>query len=142
MVTVWILVFIFSVILEAASVSLITIWFAFGSLAALLAAVCGGSEGLQYLLFLSISVFTLLLTRPFIKKLIPKASLEEANKDLDIGEKAIVIQEINSEKQTGRIRIKGIDWPAISVDDSIIPVDSSVIIEKKESTIVYVRNVD
>lgn len=138
LVTFWIIILIISIILEAASAALVSIWFALGAIVSLIASVLGASQIVQYVLFLSVSIISLALTRPIIKKLFPKP-YTPTNGDMDIGELAIVIQEINSEKQTGRIRIKGVDWPAKSTSGEVIPENASVVIERKESNIVYVK---
>jgi membrane protein implicated in regulation of membrane protease activity len=139
MVTLWIVVMIASIILEAATAALITVWFALGAAGALIAAALNASVTVQYILFLVISIVTLILTRPLVKKMQPKAV---SFNDTDIGGIAIVIQEIDASKQTGRVRIKGVDWPAVSIGGIVIPVDSSVIIEKREANTVFVRPLD
>ena len=48
------------------------------------------------------------------------------NSELEIGRTAKVIEEINANSGTGRVRVGGVDWSAVSSDDSIIPNDTVV----------------
>ena len=60
----WICAFVLFLIVEAVVPGLISIWFAVGSLPALLSAALGGPVWLQVALFLVSSVVALILTRP------------------------------------------------------------------------------
>ena len=65
---IWGSLFVLTVIAEVASQQLISIWFAAGSLVALLAALCGVPIWLQALLFVAASTLLLILTRPLVRK--------------------------------------------------------------------------
>jgi membrane protein implicated in regulation of membrane protease activity len=53
------------------------------------------------------------------------------NADLDIGESAVVIEEINENTGSGRVTLKGVDWSAVpAVSGSIIPKGSIVTVKK------------
>ena len=54
-------------ILEAVTVSVVSIWFMAGSLAAILAALCGASLPVQIVLFLAVSVALLACLRPVVR---------------------------------------------------------------------------
>lgn len=137
MLTAWILIFIAALIIELSTAALLTIWFVFGAVAALIATALGASSQAQVIIFVLTTAITLFLTRPFLKKLMSK-EYTPTNSELDIGASAIVIQEINSSKQTGRIRLNGVDWPAVSADGDIIAEGQLVVIKKRESNVMYV----
>lgn len=132
----WLLLTAALVLLEASTYQLVAIWFALGSLAALLAATAGlwGFQG-QLTLFVVVSVAALIGTRPFVKKLL-KTKKVPTNADRIIGKTAIVLQEISPLKK-GRVRAEGLDWSAISAQE--IPVGATVRIESMEGVTVYVR---
>ncbi|HQH63959.1 MAG TPA: NfeD family protein, partial [Clostridiales bacterium] len=69
MIYVWIALFVVLVIIEAATVQLVTIWFAAGALAAFIAALLDVQFWLQLLIFVAVSVLALALTRPLVKKM-------------------------------------------------------------------------
>ena len=56
----------------------------------------------------------LIATRPLVKKLHKPAV--PTNHELDLGENAVVIEDINPAEGTGRVRLKGVDWSAVSAD--------------------------
>ena len=55
-----------------------------------------------------------------------KAKKTATNSELNIGENATVIEDINSENGTGRVNLNGVDWMAVS--DCIIPAGSTVVV--------------
>ena len=68
-------------ILEAVTVSVVSIWFMAGSLAAILAALCGASLPVQIVLFLAVSVALLACLRPLVRKYVsPKITATNADR--------------------------------------------------------------
>lgn len=125
----WLILLIFFITVEAATVSLTTVWFAFGALTALITTALGGNFLLQITLFLSVSLLTLIFTRPFAKKwLLPKK--EATNLDRIIGGQGQVTEEINNLNQSGEVFIGGKSWTARSEDGTVIPVGTIVTAEK------------
>ena len=64
----WLVSMIVLFIVEAATVNLVTIWFAVGALAALISSLAGGPLWLQIVLFIVFTVVTLIPTRTLAKK--------------------------------------------------------------------------
>lgn len=95
---IWGSLFVLTVIAEIASQQLISIWFAAGSLVALLAALCGAPIWLQALLFIAASALLLILTRPLVRKFTNFAS-RDTNLRLDLGKFGTVVQTIDAEKE-------------------------------------------
>jgi membrane protein implicated in regulation of membrane protease activity len=50
--------------------------------------------------------------------------------ELDVGKKAVVIEEINNSIGKGRVKLSGVDWKAVSDDDSVIAKDSIVTVQE------------
>lgn len=115
------------VIFEALTPQLTTIWLAAGAIVALVADILGAQTWLQVVLFLTVSVLLIALTRPIVKKFVQHHK-EPTNLDRLIGSKAIVIEDINNILNIGRVQIKGLSWSAISQDGSIINEDEIVVI--------------
>ena len=66
----WLVLALAFVIIEAITLGLTTIWFAGGSIAALIAGILGAEFWLQFVIFLCVSVVLLAFTRKiFVKKL-------------------------------------------------------------------------
>ena len=124
----WIAAMIFFIIVEAVTVGLASIWFAIGSVAALICALAGGPVWLQVVWFVAVSALTLFLTRPLVKKYVAGRAVP-TNADRNIGRTAVVTEEINNLAATGAVKVDGLDWTARSTDDNItIPKDSVVVI--------------
>lgn len=116
-------------IAEAMTCQLVGIWFGIGSLAAFFVALFGGGLTAQLIVFIVVSAVLLILTRPFLKKMMA-GNTAATNADLDIGERATVLEEINGERGTGRARRNGVDWIAVSETGEIIPEGATVIIRQ------------
>lgn len=134
----WGVIFVLTVIAEIMSMQLVSIWFAIGSAGAFCAALAEWGFTAQLALFVLISVFLLLVTRPLLKKLRVK-SVPPLNAEKAIGETAVVIEEIDPALGTGRARQKGVDWMAVSETGAVIPVESIVIVSRVEGAKLIVR---
>ena len=125
----WSVLLVLFIIAEAITVQLVSIWFAIGSLVALIANFCGANTLVQAALFVGVSFAALLLTRPLVKKFsTPK--IQRTNIDRIIGERAIVTEEIDNLRTTGIVKADGKSWSARSADGSIIPAGSVVEVQK------------
>ena len=132
----WLVLLVILVIIEFATAQFVTIWFAAGALVAVF--LSGFPFWVQLVGFTVTSIILLILTRPLVKKL-KKKPVVPTNADLDIGKTATVIQTINNATNEGRVRLNGIDWIAISVDDTIIENDEIVIIDRIEGAKLFVK---
>ena len=125
----WSVLLILFIIAEAITVQLVSIWFAIGSLVALIANFCGANILVQAALFVGVSFAALLLTRPLVKKFsTPK--IQRTNIDRIIGERAIVTEEIDNLRAMGVVKADGKSWSSRSADGSIIPAGSVVEVQK------------
>lgn len=125
MVIFWIIVLVAAILIEAASAALISIWFAAGALAALIAATLGASWIIQLTLFVVFSAVMLIFTRPLIKKLFPKKFIP-TNSDSYAGKTAVVVEDIDTARGVGRVKFNGVDWIAIAENGELIPKDTVV----------------
>ena len=116
-------------IIEAATVGLVTIWFAVGALAALVAAGLGAALWLQIVVFLIVSALMLALLRPMLKKFVTPHKTA-TNADRHIGRTAFVTEEINNLRETGAVKLDGITWTARAEGGEIIPVDSLITVKE------------
>lgn len=115
----WIVIAIISSVVEALTVSVVSCWFAIGSIFAMLSYFLGATPLIQFFVFILTTALTLLIARPIIKKH-NKVDIQPTNADMLIGEMGIVTTEINNLISTGSIKIKGLEWTARSLDNSII----------------------
>ncbi len=134
----WAVALVALLIVEGATAQLVTIWFACGALAALIAAIFGAKLWLQVTLFIVVSGVTLAATRPLVKK-VTKRKSTPLNADRCIGQTAIVTQKIDNVMGTGEAKVSGTVWTARSADDSVIEEGKTVSVEKIEGVKLIVK---
>lgn len=127
----WLVLVIAAAVIEGATTQLVSVWFAVGALAALVASLITDSVIIQLVVFIVVTVAALIATRPLAKK-ITKFHKTKTNSDRNIGQTAVVVSEINNTLGSGQVTVDGKIWTARSLDGNIIPKDSRVIVEKIE----------
>ena len=134
----WIAAIIVFLVIEAITVGLASIWFAIGSLAALIGEVLGAKLWLQIALFLAVSAVTLILTRPLVKKFV-NGKAQPTNADMVIGMDCRVTETIDNIAGTGAVQAAGKVWTARSGSDEIIEAGQIVRINRIEGVKVIVE---
>ena len=110
---IWLIALVVFAVAEAATVQLVSIWFAAGSLAAFITSLCHGPVWLQAVLFLIVAIAALFLTRPLIKKHL-NAQVKPTNADRVIGMACRVTEDIDNIAATGAVSVQGKIWTARS----------------------------
>lgn len=136
----WFGLMVLFLIFESSTVSLISVWFAAGSLAAMIAALLGAQIWLQAVLFVLVSCILLGSLRPFARRLL-KPGIVKTNADALVGTTGYLLEEADNLRGTGRIKLGGVEWTARSATDGVIPVGSLVKVERIEGVKVFVREV-
>ena len=114
----WVVALVVFLIVEAVTAGLGSIWFVFGSLVALICAALGAAVWLQIFWFVIVSVATLVLTRPLVKRYVDSRSVA-TNADRSIGRAAVVTERIDNLAATGAVQLDGVVWTARSTDDAV-----------------------
>ena len=114
----WVVALVVFLIVEAVTAGLVSIWFVFGSLVALICAALGAAVWLQNFWFVIVSVATLVLTRPLVKRYVDSRSVA-TNADRSIGRAAVVTERIDNLAATGAVQLDGVVWTARSTDDAV-----------------------
>lgn len=114
----WVVALVVFLIVEAVTAGLVSIWFVFGSLVALICAALGAAVWLQIFWFVIVSVATLVLTRPLVKRYVDSRSVA-TNADRNIGRAAVVTERIDNLAATGAVKLDGVVWTARSTDDAV-----------------------
>ena len=124
-------------IAEAATVTVISLWFAAGSLAAMVMALVGGAVWMQATTFLLVSMAALTALRPLTRKyLTPK--LTPTNVDSVIGSIGIVTTAIDNVSASGQVKLNGMDWSARSTSGEPIEAGTKVRVDKIEGVNAFV----
>jgi membrane protein implicated in regulation of membrane protease activity len=125
-------------VLEGMTAQLVSIWFVFGSITGLIAAICGAPIILQVIIFVLVTIITLIATRPIVKKKL-NTKVQPTNADRCIGQDGVVIEEINNLAPSGQVKADGKIWTARSFDQSVIPNGTVVTVEKIDGVKLIVK---
>ena len=123
----WLGALILFLVIEIATTSLTTIWFAGGTVVALILNLCKAPFAAQAVSFFVISLALLILARPVLDKAMKKNHVK-TNIDSLIGEK--VTEKINNIDETGAVFINGLTWTARSKDSNKI-IEPGEVVEIK-----------
>lgn len=138
---IWLGLTVAFLIAEAATVTVISLWFAAGALAAMAMALVGGAVWMQALTFLVVSAAALTALRPLVRKyLTPK--LTATNIDSIIGSIGIVTAPIDNIGATGQVKLNGMEWTARSTSGEAIETGRKVRVDKIEGVKVFVSPVE
>ena len=137
----WMVLIILFCVIEGITFGLVCIWFAVGSIAALIASAIGFSPLIQYAVFVVASVALLIFTRPLLSRFLitRKAS---TNADRLIGMTGMVTTDIDPISASGQVKVDGQVWSAKTTDGSKIGsgVEVDIIDISGVKLVVKVRN--
>lgn len=137
----WFILIVVFLAMESSTVSLVSIWFAAGSLVAMLAALLGAEIWLQIVLFVAVSVLLLASLRSVVKKFItPK--LVKTNVDAVVGKTGPVLETVDNIQGTGRVKLGGMEWSARSTAGASIEEGTLVKVDRVEGVKVFVTPVN
>ena len=135
---IWFCLMVVFLIVEAACpIHLVSIWFAAGSLMAMVVSFFGGPLWLQIAVFLAVSCLLLALLWPFIKKFL-RPKLEKTNVDAVIGTKGVVTVTIDNTAAAGQIKLGAMEWTARSTSGAVIEKGAVVRVDRIEGVKAFV----
>ena len=133
----WLVAMVLFMLVEANTVTLVSIWFATGSLAAMIAALLGAQVWLQAVLFFAVATVLLIAFRPIARKhFTPK--LTKTNVDSVIGSVGLVTADIDNLAATGRVKLGAMEWSARSASGEVISAGTQVKVDRIEGVKVFV----
>ncbi|MBE7011620.1 MAG: NfeD family protein [Ruminococcaceae bacterium] len=137
----WIVFAVILGVIETQTVNLVTIWFGLGALVSCIVSLFVDSVLIQSCVFVGVSVVSLVLTRPLVRKYMNGKTVA-TNADRFINQKASVVRNINSISGSGQIKTMGQIWSAKSVDGQDINEGEEVIINRIEGVRAVVSKVE
>ena len=127
----WTAVIIIAIALEAATAQLVSIWFAGGGLAGLIAHFLPAPYWLQVIAAAVATLILLLATRPLVRRFL-RGKETRTNADRVVGRTAVVTAPNDNVLAKGRVSVLGSDWTARSRDGGTIPAGAQVRVERIE----------
>ena len=138
---IWLGLVVLFLAVEAATVTMVSLWFAGGALAALAISLLGGGFAWQIGAFIIVSTALLALLRPIARKhFTPK--LTKTNVDSVIGTEGYVTGDIDNMAATGTVKLGAMEWTARSVSGEKISTGTLVKVEKIEGVKAFVTPVE
>lgn len=138
---IWLLAVVVFIAIEAVTYQLVSIWFAGGCIASLIAVLINPDLSMtaQLTICVIVSAILLIATRPIVKKAVNQKA-EPTNVDALIGKTAVVTETIDNIAASGAAMLDGKEWTARSADNSVIEKDSRVTVEKIDGIKLIVKN--
>ena len=137
----WFIAFLVFLFIELITVNLVTIWFAIGAIAATATTMFTDSIAIQAIVFVVVSIISLLITKPLVKKF-KKFDFTPTNSDRVIGKIGEVTKKISPNKY-GEVKVFDSVWTAKSEDEikvgetvKVLSIEGVKLIVKKESDII------
>ncbi len=124
----WLIAAVGFLVLEGMTFSMVSVWFAAGSAAALLSCLFHPPFKIQAVVFMVVSVLCLAAFKPLTQRLRQKPT--PTNGDRSLGREAKVLTPVSAE-ETGRVRLDGVDWNArcATPGDTLAPGQSCRVTE-------------
>ncbi len=107
----WAAVLALAQAVEGATMGLVSIWFAIGGVAALIASLLTDRIWIQVIVFLVVSLLALLVIRPLARRSSEQDRVP-TNADRIIGTEAVVVETIDNLKSQGQVQVGGSIWTA------------------------------
>lgn len=111
---VWTFLLILSVLVEAATATLTTIWFMPAGFVCLLLSIFNVPLPVQIVTYIVLGVVALLLSKTVFKDKLSAKEKVPTNADRIIGQSAVVIAEIDNDAASGEVSVAGQHWTARS----------------------------
>ena len=133
----WLALLVVFLVLEASTVTMVSLWFAAGSLVAMIAAMLHAQLWLQVLLFVVVSGLLLAALRPLVRRFVtPK--LTKTNVDSVIGSTGRVTVAVDNIAAAGQVKLGAMVWTARSTSGDPIPEGTLVQVDRVEGVKVFV----
>lgn len=131
------LMIVFLIVEGVCPFHLVSVWFAAGSLIALLVSLLGGALWLQVTLFLLVSMALLIALWPLVSKWITPR-IEKTNVDAVIGSTGLVTVAIDNVLAEGQVKLGAMYWTARSTSGEKIPEGTLIRADRIEGVKVFV----
>ena len=135
---IWMIIAAIFVVGEIFTMGFFLLWFGVGALVAGILALAGLSIGWQLAAFVVVSGVLFAVSRRFAEKF-SKKQPPGIGADRFIGLEGVVLEEIDNQKDTGRVRLKKEEWRAESDSGEVIPEGTRVEVTRLDGTHLIVK---
>lgn len=136
----WLVAMVVFAGVEAATVSMVSVWFVGGALAALIAQLLGAGPWAQIIVFVAVSACLLACLRPFVRRFVSPRKTA-TNTDALLGREAVITQAVDNLHACGALKLDGKEWTARSEAGEPLAEGTVVKIVRIEGVKLYVAPV-
>ena len=133
----WLILMVVFLLVEAATVTMVSLWFAAGALAVMIVSLLGGAVWLQAAVFLLASIVLLTALRPLVRKYVTPR-LTATNVDSVIGSTGLVTAAIDNVAASGQVKLGAMVWTARSTSGEPISEGTLVKVDRIEGVKAFV----
>ena len=137
----WLVLLVVFLVVEASTVTMVSLWFAAGALAALIASLLNAAVWLQATLFLVVSAITLAALRPLVRRHFTP-NLTRTNVDAVVGSTGLVTADVDNVAACGQVKLGAMTWTARSTSGEKIPEGTLVRVDRIEGVKAFVTPVE
>lgn len=139
----WLGLMIIFCALEGLTVTLVSLWFAVGAMAALMVSFLFKSLMVQSFVFALVSLVCLCMVRPIAQRMMPaKGKHIPTNADRLLGREGIVTEAIDNVNAVGEVKVAGQAWSARSEQDIPLEKGAKVRVLRIEGVKLFVERVE
>lgn len=140
---VWLIIAVILFIGEAVCPVFFMFWFAIGAILALITSLITSNLVAQMVVFFVSTTIFIIFIKPLTNGLFKNNTKDELNMNGIVGKKAIVVEDIDNLKNTGKVKINGEVWKAVNENESeVILSDTQVDIIKVDGVKLIVKKAD
>lgn len=136
----WLIIFIVLLGIEIVTLGLTTIWFCIGAIVAFIATLFGAGYIVQAVLFVAVSMVSLVITRPIAVKYLNKDRIR-TNVDEVIGKTVMITRRIADAQGIGEAVLEGETWMACSADGMTVEAGDKAEVVKVEGVKLLVKKI-
>lgn len=126
MLWIWLSIFVLAVVFEAMTQDLVSIWFSIAALVTL--CICNTIPYyIEIVIFCVLSLVTLLLTRPLVKRIMDRA-VRHTNVDEIIGKRVVMLKKV-TKYEVGEAKINGLIYSVALPEDVNYEIEKDEIVE-------------
>lgn len=134
---IWLSLLVVFLAVEASTVTLVSLWFAAGALAAMVVSLLSKAIWLQVAVFLAVSAILLTALRPLVRRhFTPR--ITATNIDSVIGSTGLVTAPIDNVTASGQVKLGAMVWTARSTSGDPIETGTRVRVDRIEGVKVFV----
>ena len=137
---IWLTAFVVLIGIEAATMTLCTIWFAIGALVSFFLTLAGVGKYGQLAAFFTVSCVLFFFTRPVALRYVNQKTVK-TNVDELIGKKVTVTEDVDNDRAAGTAVLDGREWTARSADGSVIEAGALAEIMEIQGVKLIVRKI-